>query len=51
MAMPAALAASITAWPSTSSVLPASTESAVAPMSRYTAIVSTPITGTSKRMS
>ena len=51
MAMPAASAASITAWPSTSSALPASTDSAVAPTSRNTSMVRTPMTGTSKRMS
>ena len=51
MAMPAALAASITACPSTNSALPASTDSAVAPMSRSTSMVRTPTTGTSKRMS
>ncbi len=39
MAIPAASAASITAWPSTSSVLPASIDSAVAPMSRITSTV------------
>ena len=52
MAMPASSAAATSAaGPSISSVLPASTDSAVAPAARIAAMVGTPTTGTSKRMS
>ena len=49
--MPAASAASKNAAPSTTSVFPASIEIAVAPAAFISAIVATPTTGTSKRMS
>ena len=50
-AIPAASAASKNFWPSITSVLPASIDSAVAPAAFITRIVATPTTGTSKRMS
>ena len=49
--MPAASAAWTNASPSRTSVLPASIDSASAPAARIAAIVATPTTGTSKRMS
>ena len=51
IAMPAPSAPRMTASPSTSSVRPASIESAVAPASRIASMVATPTTGTSNRMS
>ena len=51
IAMPASSAALMIASPSIISVLPASTDNAVAPAARIASIVATPMTGTSNRMS
>ena len=51
MQMPASSAAWMIASPSIISVLPASTDSTVAPAAFIASIVDTPTTGTSKRMS
>ncbi len=51
MAMPASSAARTMASPSIMSVLPASTDSSVAPAACIASIVETPTTGTSNRMS
>ena len=51
MQIPASSAALMIASPSIISVLPASTDSAVAPAAFIASIVDTPTTGTSKRMS